>query len=419
MVTQVVIYETVTGNIVATPPVISYSYTVGLNDDEGSITLETSTSELTYDMCQPWQHSLAVIDGESVIAAGFIYQRQIDYGQGRVTLTAAGLPSLFKKRMVLSYAAQPIGPTTTGATATYATDGSDGRFKLQLRSTLAGIAFALVKQMCGDLPGIPDIALPSGSHYREYDGLDMQTLADRLSDLYGVVGAPQIRWDAQFKTRDSIIWAPVEVTDANRLTWEFPLDALGGVVEEWSVSEDHATACNRAWLSSSPEGNTNTALFARFDNNAYLSQTPPGVALIEIDTSHDNVSDPATLVSYARALATSQPYFTMNVKLARTDASDTFGQPFNYGTIRPGDLIRLTTARSFYGPVVFAGYIAQVSSDQDGHIALTVDRVSYKNAAGATNPEPALGTQTRSGGLIDRVKTLEAAARRARNPKGR
>ena len=52
--TAILIYETLTGQIVATPQVADYSWSMGINDFEGSVTIRTTTQHVTDEQTTPW-----------------------------------------------------------------------------------------------------------------------------------------------------------------------------------------------------------------------------------------------------------------------------------------------------------------------------------------------------------------------------
>lgn len=380
------IYRTADGAITGTPPASSYSFTATLNDSEGSISLETSTAELALADCQPWAHSLAVVtDAGRVLAAGPIYKRDIDNGAGTVTLSAGSLVSILKRRILVNRAKPPVAFSTTGAYARIKTDGSVTTYQKTYRSTLAGIVLALIKDNADDLPGLSGIVVPSGTHTRTYDGLEMQTVADRLRDIFQTETPPTIAFDATLTPGDRrVTWTPREITTATRRTFRLNADAPAGPIAAWTITEDAGNETNRSWqvsqiaagkTGSGSQPEASTSMFARRDNTTYTTTTPPGILLESVNSSHDNVVNGATLAAYAKAEASAIPYVAMAVDLNRAPANR---QGIPIDEIRLGDVLEIATERGFYGPSIFAGIITQISGDADHVFSLDVEKVTRR-----------------------------------------
>lgn len=382
---RLLIYETATGKTVTEPPALAYSWTAALNDNEGSITLQTTTAALRLGNCVPWGHSLAVIsDAGRVLAAGPIYSRDIDNGAGTLELKAGSLMTIFKRRIVFNYASPPVPPSTGGAYRRIKTDGSVTTYQKTYKSTLAGIVLALAKDRGGDLPGLPAVVVPGGTHTRTYDGLELQTVADRMRDLFQTENPPTIAWEA---TLDGNIvkWTPRQVTANTRQTIKFNADAVSGPIAEWTITEDAGNETFRSWQVSQiasqkkdDKGKAEAAssMFARRDNNAYTTAKPPGIVLESVNSSHDNITNGATLAAYAKTEAAGIPYFAIKAKFTRA-APNRQGVPVDI--IRPGDVVEISTRRGFYGPSIFAGIVTELSGDEAENFAATIEKVTRRN----------------------------------------
>lgn len=131
---------------------------------------------------------LAFEYGGRILNAGPIWTRQYSRATGRLTLSAAGLVSLFDKRFVLP--AEWDGATPADETVTYR------------NLTLAGIATLIVQDATDtfteQLPLVYG-EVDDGGNERTYYGYEFGVLGERLAQLSAVDGGP----DIQFRPRRS------------------------------------------------------------------------------------------------------------------------------------------------------------------------------------------------------------------------
>lgn len=405
---RIAVFETMTGRIILQPAVSEYSWSDGINDAEGSIQVTTTTGEVSANVTKPWTHSLAVIDGDGfVLAAGPLYKRDIDMAAGKVTLTAGSFWSFLKKR-IFQRDGHPILADNTHYWI--ATDGTRTEWRQTYTSSLGGIACGLIRSQFRDLPGVDAFPYPSGTRTRTYDGLELQTVADLVRALFDDQNPPILRFYGVLA--DGVITWAVDILGETRQPsrWVFDLDAEGGLLKASKVNEDAGSAISRSWFVSKPSSGApdgNMSLFAQATRPLAAGEPRMSAA----DSSHSDVSDGNTADSYAAAAAYSTPYLALDVTVARNSvALAASASP----SIRPGDVVVVSTSRGFYGPSTFAGRVVDLRGSR---FELTL---SLENVERADGPAPGLvpsaAIQRPAGDANSRLKALEAFQRRMTNP---
>ena len=426
----VIVYLTETGTQISSPNVISYSYTAGINDNEGSITVTSSFEEIRYSQIVPWKHSIAIVSRYGTVkAAGPIYKTEVDMGAGTITLTAGSFMTLAKKRLVQG-ASPIIKENTAGNFTRIKTDGSVTSYQLTFNGSLSSIVIQLAEKYLGDIAHIAVTKL-AGTHKRTYDGLEMQTVADRISDVFKTQSAPLIVFDAVTTTNSSnrvIKWKPRVVLDnttssaskPSPASFTFSLSDPQSPIAEWKLTQDAAEQINRSWqvsqLASEKRDDNNkaeaaTSMFARCDN--LTGQTRLGVMLEASDGTHDNVVNGATLGYYAQAAAKAAPALSIELTMHRGQPTEWTG--FDVDQIKPGDLLKLTVQQRYLGWITYEGYVESISGNQDGTQSMSLTRVS-QYAGNAKEDGDEIEQATPGGDLISRVKALEDWVRRETNP---
>ena len=409
----ILVYETMTGRAIATPAVSSYTWSTGINSTEGSISITTTATELPAHLSTPWKYSIAVVDEDGeALAAGPIFTRDADFATGKITIGAGGFWSLLKKR-VFQRDGVPI--VADNSHAWIATDGSRADWRQTYNSSLGGIATGLIRSQFRDIPGVASFPYPEVTppRTRTYDALELQAVADLVSNVFDDTNPPLIRFRPVFA--DGVVtWAADllgETVQPSRIF--FDLDADAGILDAATITEDAGSAVNQAWLVSKPSSGApsdNSSLFAQ--STRALAAGEPRLSVA--DSSHSDISDPATLDGYATALAYSTPYMSLDLHVARhrvTARRIGMGEP---GPLRPGDTVVVSTMGGFYGPSTFAGRIVEIRGDHKD-LAISVENVTRVD--GAYQPaQPSAQIQRPAGAAVDRIKELEAFQRRAGNP---
>ena len=410
---RLIIYETMTGLPVEAPRVESYSWSHGVNAHEGTVEFTTGTRYVQADSTAPWIYSLAIVNSAGrVLAAGPIYKRDVDFGTDTVTVTAGSFWSLLKKR-VFQHSQRPILADNTHYWI--ATDGTRTDWQQPFVSTLGGICLDLIRSQFADIPGVAGWSHVNGSHTRTYDGLELQTVADYAGKLFDDVNPPTVRFDPIY-SGGAFAWDMRIVGETyTPRTFAFSLDTGADVVTEWKVSEDAGSAVNRAWLVSKPtSGNgtqSNMSLFAQATRTLRAGEPRMDTA----DSSHDGISNGATLDGYAEGAARSNAAYKLTVAMARHSVGAGGVTSDLAEEIRPGDTILLSTRTGFYGPSTFAGRVVSISGDHEA-MRLDIDRVARTDGVDPSATPAAVGAQRPAGDSASRIKELEAFVRRKNNP---
>ncbi|WP_315502927.1 hypothetical protein [Actinomyces radicidentis] len=315
-------YDTVTGRRISSVPASEWSWRRRVSG-AGSLTIKVPLTQEVADRdlrteLAPWRTTLAVVDSDTrrVIAAGIIYARKWDADSTTLELTCADMWDALKLRLV-------IDPALGGYSGGVVT-GSDGAYPAPWSTTLDGaladIAAQLVRSTitAGPLP----IVLPptvGGQNTRTYQGPDLATVSQRLSELTDVIDGPEIAF------------VPRIADGATALSWHMLMGTPELVFGEhhWdtrrravplvslSIDEDASDMVGDAWgRGGSQDDRTVIAHY----HDRWLEDA--GWPLLQAaDTSHTSLSDLSTLTAYTRATTVLRSRSTevVQVKARRTD----------------------------------------------------------------------------------------------------
>ena len=404
---QVFLFNTLSGTVIRRLTVATgYSRTTGLNDAEGSVTVDTTGAALTPAECEPWVTSLAVInDSGRVLAAGPIYKRDFDFSTGRITLTAGSLWSILKKR-VFQKTGTPILADNTYYTI--ATDGSRTDWRQTFTGKPSGIAMGLIRSQFGDLSGINEWVPPSGTNTRTYDGLSLQYVGDLVKNLFDTQNPPLLRFGASF-TGSSFLWTCEAIgDDTEPNVFAFNIDAQGGALTAATVSEDAGSAVNRAWLASRLSSDSNSSVFAQ----QVRALASGEYRLDYVSTQYDDTSG-ETLSGYASGYATSVPFQSVSFTLAH-DANTSGGSSHLAENVQVGDWAVLSASSGFYAGSSWGGRVQSLTGN-DKEISVSVERVTRFSSIDDASV-PSNFVQMPSGGAAARLGGFAEFTRRANNP---
>ena len=353
-------------------------------------------------------------------AAGPIYKRTVDFGTEEVEIYAGSFWSLLKKR-IFQKGGTPI--LENDGTAWISTDGSVDAFIQTYRSTIGGLVCGVIRSQFREIPGVATFPYPEGEQYnnwRHYDALELQTVADIVSRLFDANDGPVIRFTPVYET-GKITWhADIMGETSDPQIIRIDLDAYSGVGTEFRTTEDAGASVNQAWLASSPTRTgeadlvpsaVNTTLYAR--STRELEPGEPRMSCA--DTSHNDVSFPATIYQYAEALSHSKHHYEIDMQIADNSvASRMFGIDSGYLNPSPGDVCVVTTSEGFYGQATFSGRINEVRGDANA-LFLSINPAS--KTTGALIPTVTQPNVRRpDGSQASRIKVLESFQRLANNP---
>ncbi|MDP5182184.1 hypothetical protein QOZ88_06005 [Blastococcus sp. BMG 814] len=238
---------------------------------------------------------LAVEQGDRIRQAGPIWKHSWSRRDGRLTLGAAGLWSLFDHRKVLPVLAgrrvQDVSTTLTGA-------------------DYGELARALVAQALGDVGGDLPLVLPAartGSDRTEtWPGWALPDLGEQLRQFTTRdSGAPDIRFTARRRADDARFLefvmetgtaASPQLSQAGA-DWTFDTTVRKGPVLDIAVEQDATEMGMRGWITGN--GSEADTLIATHED---LALVQAGYPLLELERSHSSVEVQSTLDGHARTL---------------------------------------------------------------------------------------------------------------------
>lgn len=276
---------------------------------------------------EPGRCFLAVLEGDTVLEAGPIWSWDYTLG-GSLRVSAAGLWSLLDHRFVIGDLASAWAEWAQ--TYTSLSLGTIAKRIVQLAEATSG----------GDLP----IVLPAdeaGVHERVFNGFDLGTVRQRLEQLMGVEGGPDIAFEPRLTTdRMGIEWVLRTGTNADPLlhqsmvhVWDSRVPRGG--VSGLSVKRDASGLAQRSYVTGS--GMETALLMARASDTSLLSA---GYPLMEVKDARSTVEDQATLNRWAEGNLSkaSRPWqvWTCTVRADENPA---------LGTYRPGDFCKVWVSK--------------------------------------------------------------------------
>jgi hypothetical protein len=238
----------------------------------------------------PWRCFLAVTQGRAVVWAGPIVTRRRQPGSDQVEIGATGLWSIFDRRVLARLGSWGYADEQADILLT----------NLTLPSIAAEILRVATTRPGGDLP----LLLPAsvaGTNQRSYYGYELAPAGQRLTQLVGVDGGPDLHFLPS--------WTP----DGARIQWtarlgnpylgqmgsEWVFDHGAGLVD-WGSDEDASTMATTALVPG--DGMEHGRLIGTATDNTLVNAGWPALDLVNSD--HTDVKEPCTLDAYARAYQT-------------------------------------------------------------------------------------------------------------------
>lgn len=233
------------------------------------------------------------IDGEIQEAGPIWHRGWDDAGDGQLTLSAAGLWSLFDHRKVLPV----LDPNIRVQDMNLGAAGTD----------LAGIAIVLLMQAQLHVGGNLPLILPAplaGTRTETWPGFQLAWLGEQIRQLTTRENGPDIRFRPRY-TADKlgVEWVMEAGTEeAPRLVqagddWYFDRTVRNTPVVNVTTDEDATVMGQRAWVTG--EGQAEGTLIA----TAYdPTQVDDGYPLLEVDKAYSTVNQQDTLDSHAAEL---------------------------------------------------------------------------------------------------------------------
>ncbi|HEY4267858.1 MAG TPA: hypothetical protein VGM94_06670 [Galbitalea sp.] len=369
--TQVLVADLLTGRRILNVPFSGLSWTKERNKpDVVSCTIPMASRALRKldlpNATTPAKSLLAVIENDTVMALGEIWSRSFDDPTKKLSLSASGVQGAhFQHRAVLPPLTddQNVIDPTTGASAAVA------------NTDLVGMTYGLmVKRLVQQMMSWPGGTLPivfqddeiGGAYEQHYlganltkmdaavasfigreNGIDIDFLGRRTSDRRGV----------EILLRTGTLAEP-ELHGISEHRWDLSVPRPS--IRNLQVADDATNMTGQAWTTGGRQDGT--AVVSRAMNTAL---TDVGYPLMEsVDSSHPDVSDPATLLAYSQdAIADgAAPGNTWSFE-ARADRNP------RVGAYWPGDFVNVIVPRD-HPWIPKAGVhrreIRSTSGDQDG-----------------------------------------------------
>lgn len=295
---QFLIGDLLTGRrIQILPDVLSGRWSETLNAaDQISCTVPLSNPAIRrmrlMESATPGKSFLAAVDGDTVLAAGPIWDHNYDDDTQRLELVAAGMWSYFDHRLLL--------PVLAGRLP------SDATTDTNLTKSLQGIARYYVWQAQQETYGNVPVILPdevAGTNERNEAGSSLAFVGPRLSELTAVENGPDIKFAPRYTTdRLGVEWVmqigtPTQPLIFGAIEPTFTLDVPGSSVSGLKVNNSGKMLGSRAFAAG---GKISGEVLIAAATDATL--TGAGFPLLDIaDRSHASVSGDATLQGYADA----------------------------------------------------------------------------------------------------------------------
>lgn len=317
----------------------SISVTVDVNDPDAQMLG-------LRNVATPAQTFLAVVDGDNILAAGPIWTRTWDASGRLFSASAKGLESYYDHRHIL-----PLLAATLGVDQWTVTDPEDPEAVIPnpaLTTSLTGLSLGTIAkrlvQQAHEWTGgnVPVVFLDdeSGTHERNYLGVDFKSVGSALRDLANVEGGPEYRFRPRFTSdRLGIEWVFEVGTGAQALlvsavphVWD--MSRPEAVAFGLTIDEDASDLSSLAWATGGRQ--SDSILVSRAYDGSLIDA---GFPLLEtVSTSHSSVSQQATLDGHTRDALSSRPVESWSFT-AKAHPIDSDGQPAGpqLGDFRSGD----------------------------------------------------------------------------------
>jgi hypothetical protein len=360
---------------------------VQLQADTEGRGLSVATRDFYRQLTEPARMSL-VLDWDGVaVWAGPVWNRQSS--DSSVSISAASIATLLTRRKAID----PLSSTPLSQQV-LAYSGL----------SLATIAKRLVQFTMARTGGRLPIVLPADegpdsdpTHVRNYQGADLSTIGDLLSQLTGVLGGPDIDFRPVWtdSSRSAIQWQMVSgtaaapmLTSSNQLAWEYGTPQAG--VRSVQVTEDASVMATDQWAKGGDSGavdangdSLNQPLLSHASSRTYLDL---GWPLLEAEADYTDVTVQGTLDAHTAgdltAVATPTHQWALTV--------DAYGDP-QLGTYALGDLPTVHVAKHFWIPDGTYGMrIVGFSGDSSNTVAVQVQDSSARALYIPGSPEESL-----------------------------
>lgn len=339
-----------------------WSQSIGAPEDLSAI-VDLSAPEIRrlnlYETARPVRSYLAALDGDRLLGAGPIWAHSYDRDAGTLKITAQGLGSLFKHRLILP----PSALTQSVTTWEIADPANPGSFipNPNLATTITGVSLGtIVKRLTAQALSWPGATLPiiygpdeadsNVDHQRTYNGTDFKAVLEAIQDIGNLDDGIEARFVPQFTAdRRGLQWFLQAGTLEQPLLYGYGPDrpvawnvtTPASPVSGLTVGIDGTGLASLIWAQGGQPTGSPT-LVARAYSSALTDANFPLMELV--DGSHTSVVRQPTLDAYARGgllnAATPTETWEFNV---RAHPADDAGNPLGpqLGDFGLGDFAEL------------------------------------------------------------------------------
>lgn len=303
---------------------------------------------------RPWYSTVALIDGGDVVHAGPVLRRKWT-PRGGLAVTVGGVWDLFSKRLVLNHLLDSLW-----ADGEVLVDEENPSPQWQLtfiNQSLGGIGAGLVREALKWGPLLVDApSAEVGVHERTYNGWDLATVADRLTDLTEVINGPRIEFRSYLRS-DGYLRAEYLASQAggthHRLSTA--MEGHGVVVED--IDEDGGSLASEVYALGGRAGDL--VLTARRRSPRLTGQGYP--VMQEAMKQHASVARLTTLQDHVnqRLVDGSTVPESTELTLRRSHR------------VRPGDVLDITMRSSYHGSVDLTLHVVEVAGDTGEWVRVT------------------------------------------------
>lgn len=362
---SVLAYETRTGRVAGSIPFVGVPrWSAGLSTPGAwSVTVALGGSGISPDLldglAEPQVFSWAICQGSRIWQAGPVVGESYSDGQSNTTVSGTGLWGfLTNKRLLVNPARATLAgvgaadadvafaPTSATNVSEIGTPIPAGNRDLSLHTIAKRIVQTIEGAAGGDLPIVypDDIA---GAAQRTYPGYDLASPGQRLTDLTGVIGGPEIEFRPSFvddTTRQFIQHTmrigndqdPVALGHLGNLSFAQAWD-YGKALVKLDISRDGSNKSTRDF----ERGNgLNRDIVVGFYDSP-ISASPGSLLLETVGSSHTSSDNKTELNGYAQSAvvtnAMSTPTFTAEVRIQGDDQQGRLTRSPNLASMENGD----------------------------------------------------------------------------------
>lgn len=306
MVIRAQVCDLVTGGKLQTLPAANIRWEQRILEPETmrvEVTLKPDAHQLLDLRGSTWEARTALVisDGNKVLGAGPIWEREYDDKTRKWSCTASGLWSLLDHRYILPNNATAsnllitVGDKEDTPNPTVATVFTAKTWP----QIVQGLLTQAATRPGGQLPLVYG-AKGTGSHDKSYDASSFKSIGEALDDLTRLMDGPEIRFTPRI--RDNRLEWVVEVGDdtqpeiTSQTEHRFDFTAPAGFARALKTRSSGKELASEVWATGGRQASK--ALFARAYDDSLIRAGFPRMEMVS--SAHSTVVEQSTLDRYAR-----------------------------------------------------------------------------------------------------------------------